>query len=39
MFEFGTALLMVGAMVAVLVVGETLLVYAERRPARRSQPQ
>ena len=36
MVSLGTALMLVGAMILVLVVGETLLAYAERQPPRRS---
>jgi hypothetical protein len=36
MLSLGTALILVGGLVLVLVVGETLLEYAERRTRRPS---
>ena len=38
MISFGTALLLVGGMVVVLVVGEALLAYAERERPRPGSP-
>ena len=36
MLSLGTALMLVGAVILVLIVGETLFEYAERQPPPRS---